>query len=137
MTHQVVVSLGTFWLLVASPATTDAGPPNPSLSTLPAGIGLVGTGAGGAADPAGAFTVILRDATGSPEADRLVTVDFYPTRVGATGSGARSRLHEQDRRDHPARGDSGDAAAYQSVRRVRYMIAARIANRPIDPTSSA
>ena len=49
--------------------------PNPSLCSVPCGICLVGC-AGGAADPAGTFSVVVRDFPNHPIAYAVVVVDF-------------------------------------------------------------
>ncbi len=65
-------------LLIALGATASAfagDVPDPSMSTLPAGVALVGDVAG-VADPAGTFSVIVRFLSGSPVPGADVVVEF-------------------------------------------------------------
>jgi hypothetical protein len=63
-------------LLVAIPAVADiAKIPSMANSTIPCGLSLVGC-SGGAADPAGRFTIDIRDLANNPISSAVVVVDF-------------------------------------------------------------
>jgi len=53
-----------------------ASPPDPFNSEVPGLITLVARGAGGAADPLGIFTVVVRDFNNVPHQNREVVLDF-------------------------------------------------------------
>lgn len=53
----------------------DAGPVDPSKSTMPTAISLVGSSTSGA-DPAGSFSVVARDLAGNPHNSVDIEIDF-------------------------------------------------------------
>jgi len=76
MLRRTLVSTWVMLFLVVHAVETHASPPSASASTIPAGIRLVGLGAGGAADPAGAFSVTMRFQNGHPYPGSTVMVVF-------------------------------------------------------------
>lgn len=66
-------------LVACSAASATAAPvsvPSPGNSTIPSFIMLVGQNGAGVADPAGDFTVTVRDIANNPVPGTLVTLDF-------------------------------------------------------------
>jgi hypothetical protein len=63
-------------LTVSTLAHAQAGIPSPPQTVRPAAYNLVCTDNDGVPDPAGAFTIILRDALGNPIANRAVRIVF-------------------------------------------------------------
>ena len=65
-------------VVVLTPYAHAQGVPSPPNATVPAAIRLVGTDALGAPDPAGQFTVIMRDLANNPLPGVTIRVDFLP-----------------------------------------------------------
>ena len=65
-------------VVVLTPYAHAQGVPSPPNATVPATIRLVGTDALGAPDPAGQFTVIMRDLANNPVPGVTIRVDFLP-----------------------------------------------------------
>jgi hypothetical protein len=72
-THRIARLL--LALALTSPAVARAGTPDPAQSTIPVNIVLVGQAAG-VADPLGAFTIVVRDASNNPCAGVTVKIDL-------------------------------------------------------------
>ena len=70
---SVVTALG---FLVGFVTVCGAGVPSPSASTVPHNVLLVGTDAGGVADPAGTMTFAIRHLSGDPYHSPLIVLDF-------------------------------------------------------------
>ena len=74
--------------LLAAARVVALGLPQPSLSTVPCSIVLVGHHAG-VADPYGEFIVVVRNSSLSPIPGATVTVDFSPCCPGIRLSNAQ------------------------------------------------
>ena len=74
------------WALIAIPFAAVAavspahaqGVPSPGNATVPASIRLVGLDAFGVPDPAGLFTVVLRDLANNPVPNAIIRVELLP-----------------------------------------------------------
>ena len=73
MTRRLVIAL---LVLAASARIASAGLPPPPNPELPCGIILVCTNGSGTADPAGAFTITVRDAAGNPSVGDVIALEF-------------------------------------------------------------